>query len=108
MLKNVSPFYLSKEVYPGYAGIDNELFYKDNTLMLFTDAKNDRRYCQKFRLMSTKIFCDIADYKTIKFFNKSLWSMVLLQIQFIKLAGAKSYKEYSIKILKICKKTYLF
>jgi len=55
--------------------------------------------------MSTKIFCDIADYKTIKFFNKnSLVDGFTTNPSLMRLAGAKSYKEYSIKILKICKK----
>ena len=50
-------------------------------LMLFADAKNDRRYSKKYRLMKTKIFCDIADYKTIKFSIKKILLMVLQQIQ---------------------------
>ena len=55
--------------------------------------------------MSTKIFCDIADYKTIKFFNKKpLVDGFTTNPSLMRLAGAKSYKEYSIKILKICKK----
>ena len=55
--------------------------------------------------MKTKIFCDIADYKTIKFFNsKSLVDGFTTNPSLMRLAGAKNYKNYSLKILKICKK----
>ena len=55
--------------------------------------------------MKTKIFCDIADYKTIKFFNnKPLVDGFTTNPSLMRLAGAKNYKEYSLKILKICKK----
>ena len=55
--------------------------------------------------MKTKIFCDIADYKTIKFYNKkSLIDGFTTNPSLMRLAGAKNYKDYSLKILKICKK----
>ena len=55
--------------------------------------------------MKTKIFCDIADYKTIKFFNsKSIVDGFTTNPSLMRLAGAKNYKDYSLKILKICKK----
>jgi transaldolase len=55
--------------------------------------------------MKTKIFCDIADYKTIKLFNnKTLVDGFTTNPSLMRLAGAKNYKEYSLKILKVCKK----
>jgi transaldolase len=55
--------------------------------------------------MKTKIFCDIADFKTIKFFNKkSIVDGFTTNPSLMRLAGAKNYKDYSLKILKVCKK----
>ena len=54
--------------------------------------------------MKIKIFCDIADYKTIKFFNKkTIVDGFTTNPSLMRLAGAKNYKDYSIKILKACK-----
>ena len=54
--------------------------------------------------MKTKIFCDIADFKTIKLYNKKIVDGFTTNPSLMRLAGAKNYKNYSLKILKICKK----
>ena len=54
--------------------------------------------------MNTKIFCDIADLTSIKKFNKKkIVKGFTTNPSLIRQAGAKDYKMYSKKILKICK-----
>ena len=55
--------------------------------------------------MKIKIFCDSADFKTIKKLNNnSLVSGFTTNPSLMRLAGAKNYKNYSLKLLGICKK----
>ncbi len=55
--------------------------------------------------MKTKIFCDSANFKIIKKLNKkSLVSGFTTNPSLMKLSGAKNYKKYSLKLLKVCKK----
>ena len=53
--------------------------------------------------MNTKIFCDIADLNLIKKFNKKkIVKGFTTNPSLMRKAGAKDYKNYSKKILKIC------
>ena len=53
--------------------------------------------------MKTKIFCDIADISLIKKFNKkSIVKGFTTNPSLMRKAGAKDYKSYSKKILKVC------
>ena len=55
--------------------------------------------------MITKIYCDIADIKQIKkFYKKSIVKGFTTNPTLMRKAGAKDYKSYSKKILKVCKK----
>ena len=55
--------------------------------------------------MNTKIFCDIAELDQIKKFNKKkIVKGFTTNPSLMRKAGAKDYKLYSKKILKICKK----
>ena len=55
--------------------------------------------------MSTKIFCDIAELNQINKFNKKkIVKGFTTNPSLMRKAGAKDYKLYSKKILKICKK----
>jgi transaldolase len=53
--------------------------------------------------LNTKIFCDIADLNLIKKFNrKNIVKGFTTNPSLMRKAGAKDYKQYSKKILKIC------
>ena len=55
------------------------------------------------RKIKTKIFCDIAELKLIKKFNKkNIVKGFTTNPSLMKKAGAKNYKSYSKEILKIC------
>ena len=55
--------------------------------------------------MNTKIYCDIAEINQIKKFNKKkIVKGFTTNPSLMRKAGAKDYKKYSKKILKICKK----
>ena len=59
--------------------------------------------------MSTKIYCDIADIKQIKKFNKKkLVKGFTTNPSLMRKAGAKNYEKYSKDILKVCKKPISF
>jgi len=55
--------------------------------------------------MKIKIFCDSADVKTIRRLNKSaIVEGFTTNPSLMRKAGAKNYKDYSLKLLNICKK----
>ena len=55
--------------------------------------------------MKIKIFCDSADFKIIKQFNNNhLVQGFTTNPSLMRLSGAKNYKAYSLKILRVCKK----
>ena len=55
--------------------------------------------------MKTKIFCDSADFKTIKHFsNKNIVNGFTTNPSLMRISGAKNYKAYSLKILRACRR----
>ena len=59
--------------------------------------------------MKTKIYCDIADFKQIKKFNKKkIVKGFTTNPSLMRKAGAKNYKNYSLNILKITNKPVSF
>ena len=57
------------------------------------------------KFFKTRIFCDTADIKIIKKFSKnSLVSGFTTNPTLMRFSGARNYKTYSKKLLKVCKK----
>ena len=55
--------------------------------------------------MKIKIFCDSADFETIKkLSNSSLVKGFTTNPTLMRLSGAKNYKNYSLKLLRVCNK----
>ena len=55
--------------------------------------------------MSTKIYCDIADLRSIKkYYKMDLVKGFTTNPSLMRKAGAKNYENYSKQIIKICKK----
>ena len=53
--------------------------------------------------MNTKIFCDIADIRLIKkFHKKNIVKGFTTNPSLMRKAGAKDYRSYSKRILKVC------
>tara|TARA_B100000686_G_C16729853_1_gene940007 strand:+ start:174 stop:890 length:717 start_codon:yes stop_codon:yes gene_type:complete len=59
---------------------------------------------KKKKIFKTKIFCDSANLNEIQELNKSpLVSGFTTNPSLMRISGAKNYKNYSLKILKVCK-----
>ena len=55
--------------------------------------------------MKIKIFCDSADFKTIKKLNASpLVSGFTTNPSLMRISGARNYKKYSLRLLRVCSK----
>ena len=55
--------------------------------------------------MKTEIYCDSADFKTIKKMNaNSMVSGFTTNPSLMRLSGARNYKKYSLKLLRVCNK----